>query len=123
MGDKPFEERVEALEKLFAADGPYGDAPVTLVTQTRVKNLEHMQEMLSEVQQGGGEGLMLRQPESKYDGKRSSTLLKVKTFHDAEARVTGFTKGKGRNAGVIGALECVMASGKASPLLVKLTEC
>ena len=30
---------------------------------------------------------MLRQPGSKYESGRSSTLLKVKTFHDAEARV------------------------------------
>ena len=35
----------------------------------------------------GGEGLMLRQPGSKYVAGRSSTLLKVKTFHDAEAVV------------------------------------
>lgn len=32
----------------------------------------------------GGEGLMIRQPGSKYERKRSKTLLKIKTFHDAE---------------------------------------
>jgi len=31
--------------------------------------------------------LMLRQPGSSYEAGRSSTLLKVKRFHDAEARV------------------------------------
>jgi DNA ligase-1 len=35
----------------------------------------------------GGEGLMLRQPGSMYVFSRSSTLLKVKSFSDAEAKV------------------------------------
>jgi len=34
------------------------------------------------------------------------------TFYDAEAVVTGYEPGKGRNAGVTGALKCKMASGK-----------
>lgn len=37
---------------------------------------------------------MLREPKSLYIPKRSSTLLKVKTFFDAEARVMGYEPGK-----------------------------
>jgi len=55
---------------------------------------------------------MLRKPGSNYEGRRSSTLQKVKTFSDAEAKVTGYVPGKGKNTGVMGALKCVMASGK-----------
>ena len=43
----------------------------------------------------GGEGLMLRQPKSVYERKRSSSLLKVKEFLDAEARVLEHQYGKG----------------------------
>lgn len=39
---------------------------------------------------------MLRQPGSLYVGKRSKTLLKVKTFYDAEAKVIGYEAGKVR---------------------------
>ena len=35
----------------------------------------------------GGEGLMLRQPSSMYVFARSSTLQKVKSFSDGEAKV------------------------------------
>lgn len=35
-----------------------------------------------------------------------------KTFSDAEAKVTGHVPGKGKNTGMMGALKCVMASGK-----------
>ena len=36
----------------------------------------------------------------------------AQTFYDAEARVTGYVSGKGRLAGITGALKCEMESGK-----------
>ena len=36
---------------------------------------------------------MLREPGSKYEHKRSGTLLKLKMFQDAEARVVGYKDG------------------------------
>jgi len=38
----------------------------------------------------GGEGIMIKDPKSLYEGKRSNYLLKVKKFDDAEAIITGF---------------------------------
>lgn len=35
---------------------------------------------------------MLRDPNSLYEYKRSSILLKVKKFHDDEAKVIGYHK-------------------------------
>jgi DNA ligase-1 len=55
----------------------------------RCKNLEALRAELKRIEALGGEGLMLRQPGSKYVAGRSSSLLKVKTFHDAEAVVVG----------------------------------
>jgi len=54
---------------------------------------------------------MLRMPASKYVAGRSSTLLKVKSFHDAEARVVGHVPGAGRHKGRLGALEVETAEG------------
>jgi DNA ligase-1 len=54
---------------------------------------------------------MLRQPASKYVAGRSSTLLKVKTFHDAEAVVTGHQAGTGKHSGRLGALLVRLADG------------
>jgi DNA ligase-1 len=36
-----------------------------------------------------GEGVMIKDPKSKYERKRSYVLLKVKRFEDAEATVIG----------------------------------
>lgn len=55
---------------------------------------------------------MLRKPGSRYEGKRSSTLLKVKTFFDAEAEVIGYEAGKGKYKGMTGSLIVKMESGK-----------
>jgi DNA ligase-1 len=59
---------------------------------------------LARVEALGGEGLMLRQPGSRYVAGRSTTLLKVKSFFDAEARVIEHLPGEGRHAGRLGAL-------------------
>ncbi len=54
---------------------------------------------------------MLRQPESRYEVGRSLTLLKVKSFHDAEARVLEHLKGAGRHKGRLGALLVELPNG------------
>ena len=54
---------------------------------------------------------MLRQPGSQYEAGRSSTLLKVKTFHDAEGTVVEHLAGKGRHAGRLGAVVVELPSG------------
>ena len=54
---------------------------------------------------------MLRRPESRYEAGRSNTLLKVKTFHDAEVRVVGHESGAGRHRGRLGALLVALANG------------
>jgi DNA ligase-1 len=76
------------------------------------RGLDHLRVELARVEALGGEGLMLRQPGSKYEVGRSTTLLKVKSFQDAEARVVGHEPGKGKHKGRLGALMVEMANGK-----------
>lgn len=66
---------------------------------------------LARVEALGGEGLMLRQPQSKYHAGRSFTLLKVKSFHDAEAEVIGHQDGAGKHKGRLGALLVKLSNG------------
>ena len=56
----------------------------------------------------GGEGIMLRNPKAPYESGRSKNLLKFKRTLDAEARIIGIENGKGKNAGRMGALKCLM---------------
>lgn len=102
-----FEERHEALTKLCAK----WQGPLIAVEQMEVTSNEMMLESLDYIDENGGEGLMLRKPGSRYEAKRSATLLKVKKHITTEVTVTGVLGGKGRCAGMMGKLECVMDNG------------
>lgn len=65
-----------------------------------------MEEELAEILGKGGEGVMIRDPESYYEGRRSDTLLKVKVMHDEEATVIGYEAGSRSYCGLIGAMVC-----------------
>jgi DNA ligase-1 len=74
-------------------------------------SLDHLRAELARIEALGGEGLMLRLPESRYEVGRSQTLLKVKSFSDAEARVLEHLKGAGRHKGRLGALLVELPDG------------
>lgn len=106
--DAPFEERLAA----FTADlRARALAHVEPHPHELCRGTPHLREALAHVESLGGEGLMLRKPRSRYEVGRSHTLLKVKTFHDAEARVVAHLPGAGRHKGRLGALECEMPDG------------
>jgi DNA ligase-1 len=105
---EPFEARMEHVHDLLRKHSPEYATPHE---QSRCLGTSHLQDELARIEALGGEGLMLRQPESKYVVGRSSSLLKVKRFHDAEARVIGHQKGAGRHKGRLGALLVQLPDG------------
>lgn len=54
----------------------------------------------------GGEGVVLRDPAGFYEQGRTKTVLKYKRARDAEGTVLGYTEGRGRFFGAVGALVC-----------------
>ncbi|MFZ2267663.1 MAG: DNA ligase [Azonexus sp.] len=103
----PFESRLAALAECLQGL----PAPVRLLEQSRCQGHEHLRETLREIEAIGGEGLMLRQPGSLYEAGRSTTLYKVKSFHDAEATVIEHLPGTGRHKGRLGALLVALPDG------------
>jgi DNA ligase-1 len=59
------------------------------VKQSLCKDREHLETLMDEITGGKGEGVMIKDPNSLYERKRSYKLLKVKRFEDAEATVVG----------------------------------
>lgn len=105
-----FEERMKFLASLFD-DAPISTRPVYRLTQMFCANYDYMKLYLDIVEKNGGEGVMLREAGSLYEEGRSRTLLKVKTFWDAEGVVVGHNPGKGKNKGRLGSLE-ILWEGK-----------
>ncbi|MEM9074831.1 MAG: DNA ligase, partial [Myxococcota bacterium] len=101
-----FEERMEVARTRLE-----GLTYASALAQEPCESLAHLRKELARVEGLGGEGLMLRKPGSKYVAGRSSTLLKVKTFHDAEGVVVGYVPGKGKHKGRTGALILELEDG------------
>jgi len=106
--DAPFEERLEHVRReLEARELRHARHHA----HERCRSIDHLKEELARVESMGGEGLMMRKPGSRYEVGRSSTLLKVKTFHDAEGLVVEHLPGAGRHKGRLGALLCELPDG------------
>ena len=54
----------------------------------------------------GFEGIMIKDPEAKYECKRSVSWLKQKPFIEVSLSITAVEEGTGRNVGRLGALVC-----------------
>ena len=96
-----FSQRLQALRELFAHNP---SATLHLIRQQRVADGATLQQLLDSVVAKGGEGLMLHHQDNRYSATRSDGLLKLKPFDDAEARVVAHLPGKGKYAGMLGAL-------------------
>jgi DNA ligase 1 len=103
-----FEARQAYLREVLEEHQP---PHARVLDQQRCRGLAHLEQELARVEALGGEGLMLRQPSSAYEAGRSTTLLKVKTFHDAEAQVVDHVAGRGRHKGRLGALAVELPDG------------
>jgi DNA ligase-1 len=106
--DAPFEARLEGVRQVLRERLPRF---AQLHEHHRCEGTEHLRKELARVEALGGEGLMLREPGSRYEIGRSHTLLKVKTFKDDEARVVAHATGAGRHKGRLGALVVELTNG------------
>jgi DNA ligase len=79
-------------------------AHIRIIPQAVCRNADHLMTRLMAVDAVGGEGLVLRNPDSPYETGRSPNVLKVKRFNDMEGQVIGYRPGKGKYHGMTGAL-------------------
>jgi DNA ligase 1 len=103
-----FEDRFEFLKQTIAK---HNLEYAKVHHHEACKDLPSLRRELARIESLGGEGLMLRKPGSKYEAGRSSTLLKVKSFLDADAIVIDHQPGAGKHKGRLGALLVRMPGG------------
>lgn len=94
-----FAERVAAMQALR-------DVPPWLVVidQFRVADARELDRRLAEIVANGGEGLILHHQDNRYAAGPSRGLLKYKPWQEGEAKVVAHVPGKGKYAGLVGAL-------------------
>ncbi len=81
------------------------------VSTVKVNDEEEIQSYLGACLSEGYEGMMLRDPEGYYEGKRSKGLLKHKEFEDAEFRIVSIVEGNGNWAGRAKSIEIALPDG------------
>jgi DNA ligase-1 len=114
-----FEDRLDFARQWFDR---HPNAYVTIAAHERCKDAEHVQQKLTAIEAQGGEGLILRRPQSPYTVGRSRDILKVKRYRDDDAVVIGYRPGKGRHAGRLGALLVELPNGVRFAIGTGLTD-
>jgi len=100
-GEGPFTQRAARIEQLASATAA---SPLRAVVQRRVADRAGLKALFDDVLAGGGEGVMLHRADAPYCTGRSQVLLKMKPLSDEEAKVVAHLPGKGKYAGMMGAL-------------------
>ena len=93
-----FEERFKVLCDLDLPDC------CRIVSTDQVYTMEYIMKIYKEYMEDGYEGQIIRILDSEYENSRSKSLLKHKTFHDAEFTILGVEEGKGKLSGKVGTL-------------------
>jgi len=109
-----FEERTAKIKKLIKdqCKSKSGKCPLKMTNQIKVKSEADVKKHFDKLVAKGAEGVMLRAPNSPYDKKRSSNLLKVKQLFDAECKIVGYKMGTGKYAKMLGAFNCELVKNK-----------
>ena len=85
---------------------PYENDHLKVLEQIFIKDKNDLKEFLKSIENKKGEGVVVRDPNKPYIDKRTSSALKVKSFHDTECKVIGYTKGKGKFENMMGSVIC-----------------
>lgn len=82
-----------------------------LETVTKNNIEEVVKQWLKNIEDRGGEGVMINDGSSTYQHKRTDVLLKVKSTYTMDMRVVDYELGTGKYEGLIGALYCEARDG------------
>jgi len=87
---------------------PYQNSIIKIIPQLLIKDKNHLQQFLMDIDSKGGEGVVVRDPQALYIAKRTNKALKVKTFLDKECRIIAHNGGHGKFKGLLGSVTCVL---------------
>lgn len=106
-------ERLQVLKDFL---NEFPSTYIQIIPQVRVDSEFEVDKRLKAVLVVGGEGIVLRNPDMRYEAGRSDSALKVKSKDDAECLITGYTEGKGKYQGQVGSVLCRLLDGQFKAL-------
>ena len=107
--DQRYDYRLKRLDYLLARLP--SEAKIELVETFEVHSLEQTQEIFQSYLDDGDEGIILKDPNSLWENKRSKGQIKFKAELDCDLKVVSVISGTGKYADMIGSLCCESADG------------
>lgn len=96
-------ERLATLER-YSAENP--TPYITIIPQIPIQDQAHLQHFYQDILNNGGEGIVVRNPNTAYIHGRSAQILKMKPVFDEECQVVAHHNGKGKYTEKLGAVTC-----------------
>ncbi|MCI2236405.1 DNA ligase [Helicobacter sp. CaF467b] len=94
-------ERLDKLQKYLDKNPtPH----IKIIPQIKIQDKTHLQSYFQSILDKKGEGIIIRQNDSPYNNSNHS--YKYKPYMDSECKVIGYTQGKGKFKGKLGAILC-----------------
>ncbi|MCU0542134.1 MAG: hypothetical protein MUE44_08060 [Oscillatoriaceae cyanobacterium Prado104] len=114
FADRSQEPTANVMVDLIESYIPSGNRAIAVIQRSIPNNPLSIQQELDATRTSGQsqEGIMLRNPNSIYAPGRSDSLLKVKNFTRSTLVCTGYTRGTGKFAGMLGAINVELASDR-----------
>lgn len=111
LPDMPFILRNKLIQEVLA------NAPgcLQMVPTEVVNSHEEVLGAFKKWRDLGYEGIMVRNTNANYEGKRSYNLLKLKEFFEEEFEIIGFKEGKGKLIGHLGSWICKCGDNTFDP--------
>lgn len=116
---EPFAQRVRLVDQAIAS---LAQPWLMAVQHANVQSAAALQTRLQQVVDGGGEGLVLHHADAPWQAGRTDAVFKLKPQNDEEGQVLGYQAGKGRFAGLTGALLLETPQGQRFALGSGLTD-
>ena len=104
----PFDVRRSSLEAVFKTNKT---SSVTLADSFLTKEKEDVYAYYKKIVDGGGEGVILKNPDHVYECKRSKNWIKLKEVNECDLVIKGWYPGEGKREGFIGGFICEDLSG------------
>lgn len=106
MGQRRRSNFLRGMSKIFEKIGNIDIIPQTEVDLDSYVGELQFKEFNKDAIDKGFEGIMIKDPDAKYECKRSTSWLKQKPFIEVSLVVSAYEEGTGRNEGRLGALIC-----------------
>lgn len=108
VNDDPYTLRHSKLIELFLNT----DETIQVIPNTVLVDHDHLMELYESYVELGYEGQMIRVDGIGYENKRTSNLLKHKSFDDSEFEIVSIEEGTGNRAGMAGYVICRLPDGR-----------